>query len=303
MVTGSLAIGAVVLNWNGWEDTAACVQSLRKATYPSLEVLIVDNGSTDGSADRLRERFPGHPIIATGENLGYAGGNNVGIRYWLDRRMNYILILNNDTLVDPSFLEPMVSAMQDDSSLGLIGPLILYQSDPNTVQCVGLDVNISLGTVRSFGDGEQNRGQYQGLRRVQFLGGTCLLVRSEVFEKVGLLDETFFMYAEEVEFLVRASRAGYHAAVAGSSKICHKSKASTNKVHGLFLYYITRNRVLLGRRIASWTQWLIFVVFDLCVRFPRWMVLLRGEPGMRRLYIQAMRDGYAGRGGRMEFPT
>jgi len=302
-MTDSLRIGVIVLNWNGWQDTVACVQSLRKATYPALGVAIVDNGSTDGSVDRFRELLPGCTIIETGENLGYAGGNNVGIRYWLDRRMDYILILNNDTCVDPGFLQPMVSAMQDDSRLGLIGPMILYETDPNTVQSVGLDVYISLGIVRYSGDGEENRGQHQCLRRVQFLGGICMLVRREVFEKVGLLDETFFMYAEEVEFLARAARVGYHAAVAGTAKIWHKGKASTNKVHGLFLYYMTRNRVLLGKRITSWTQWLLFVMFDLCVRFPRWMVIFRGDPYMRRLYIQAMRDGYAGRGGRMEFPA
>lgn len=298
-----VSIGIVVLNWNGFEDTVECLESIGRVQQPGLGVLIVDNGSTDGSRERLEERFPEFSLVSTGENLGYAGGNNVGIRYWLDRGKDYIALVNNDVVVRSDFVAPLVAALRTDPRLGLAAPLILRKEEPTKVQSAGLDVRILLGLTHLTGANQVDEGQYDGVRTVEFLMGACLCVRRVVFEEVGMLDESFFMYSEEVEFVKRASRAGFRAAVVGHSKIWHKSRTASNRVPGLVLYYGTRNNILMRRSIASRPQWLVFAALDLLVRFPRRLIGLRRDPQLRALYVRAVRDGYAGRRGRIELPA
>jgi GT2 family glycosyltransferase len=289
-----------VLNWNGWRNTVECVESLARVQEPALGLLIVDNGSTDDSREALAQRLPQVPLISTGENLGYAGGNNVGIRYWLDRGVENVGLINNDVVVRSDFAAPLVAALETDRRLGLVAPLILRREVPNRVQCAELDVGIPLGLTRMSGYGETDAGQYDGVRIVEFLMGACLLVRRTVFERVGLLDESFFMYTEEIEFARRVSRAGFRAAVVGHSKVWHRGRAASRQEPGLFLYYGTRNDILVRRAIATWPQWLVFAALDLLVRLPRRLFGLRGDRRLRGLYLRAVRDGYAGRGGRVE---
>lgn len=292
--------GIVVLNWNGFGETVECLESIDRARLPGVEVLVVDNGSSDGSRALLESRFPKLPLISTGENLGYAGGNNVGIRYWLDRGKDSVVLINNDITVEAGFLAPLFAALDADPELGLVGPLILRQDEPNKIECAGLDVGMMTGLTRLKGLGEVDVGQFDGVRIVEHPMGACLLVRRAVFDRIGLLDESFFMYSEEVEFAQRAAGAGFRSAVVGDSKVLHKSRMSSNQVPGLVLYYGTRNSVLLRRRIASRPQWLVFAALDLLVRFPRRWFGLRRQPRLRSFYMRAVQDGYAGRGGRVE---
>lgn len=295
-----MSVGVVVLNWNGWRDTAACLESLGRVEWPGVGVLIVDNGSTDGSREILEQRFPQFPLLPVQENRGYAGGNNLGIRYWLDRGKDYIALINNDVVVRSDFLAPLVSALESDRRLGLVGPLILRRDEPNQIQSAGMDVSIPLGLTRLTGFGEVDAGQYQGVRSVDFLMGACLLVRRAVFEQVGLLDESYFVYAEETEFARRAARFGFGAALVGQSKVWHRGRAAADQVPGLFLYYATRNDILVRRAMASRLQWLAFAVLDLTIRLPRRLFSLRKDRRLQALYLRAVRDGYAGRGGKVE---
>lgn len=302
--TYGASVGIVVLNWNGWRNTVECLESIGRVQYPGLDVVIVDNGSTDGSREILEERFAEIPLVSTGENLGYAGGNNAGIRYWLDRGKDYIGLINNDVVVGSDFLAPLVCALEADRRLGLVAPLILRREEPTQIQCAALEVRIVLGLTGLGGFGEPDVGQYDGVRPVDFLMGACLLVRRAVFEQVGLLEESFFMYAEEIEFASRASRAGFRAAVVGASKVWHRSRGATDQVPGLFLYYGTRNDILVRRGLASGLRWLAFCILDLLIRLPNRLIGLRKDRWRQALYLRAVRDGYAGRTGRVElFPA
>ncbi len=128
----------ILLNWNGWKDTVECVESCRKLSYPDVRIVIVDNGSTDGSETRLRERFPDLELIQTGANLGFAGGNNVGIRYALEKGAEYVWLLNNDTIADAEALSALVQAAEDDQTVGMVGSKIVYHDDPRiTLVCRG----------------------------------------------------------------------------------------------------------------------------------------------------------------------
>jgi GT2 family glycosyltransferase len=240
------AITAVVLNYNGAEDTIACVASLRQCSYRNLSILVVDNRSSDGSFARLRQDLEGVEVIQTDRNLGFAGGNNVGIRHALGRNPKYVLILNNDTIVTPEFLEPLVAASETDPRVGATGGTVCYHPSTERIwygggrfvwwrgssftDHVGDDVDVVCGAAP---------------REVSFITGCLMLIRSDVLRTAGLFDERFFMYSEDAELSLRLLKCGHKLVYVPESMIYHKVQH-----HGttpFTLYYGTRNRLLLVR--------------------------------------------------------
>ncbi|HIP87591.1 MAG TPA: glycosyltransferase family 2 protein, partial [Anaerolineales bacterium] len=179
-------VTAIVVNWNGLEDTIACLASLAEVDYPSLEVVVVDNGSTDGSPALLRQRFPRLALLETGENLGYAGGNNVGVRYVLERGADYVLLLNNDTEVAPGFLRRLVEVAEADPRVGVVGPTIYYYDRPDVVWSAGGAIDWRRGRAWMMGLDERDRGQFgTAPREVNFVTGCAMMVRRETVERAG----------------------------------------------------------------------------------------------------------------------
>ena len=209
-------IFAVVLNWNGWRDTLECLKSLQALDYPDLEIVLVDNGSTDDSVGRLRAQHATLPILETGRNLGFAGGSNVGIRYALQEGADYVWLLNNDTVVAPDALSHMVGTAEADSTVGLVGSVLRYAHEPARVQAWGG------GRVRWLLGIPQHLTDAAAAARSDYIVGASLLIRREVLERIGLLDEGFFLYWEDADFGLRARRAGWRLAVAGDAVVYHK---------------------------------------------------------------------------------
>jgi GT2 family glycosyltransferase len=213
----------LVLNWNNWRDTNECLESLRGLDYDDWNVIVLDNGSTDGSVERIRERFPEVEIMELGENLGFAGGNNAGIRAALQRGAEYVWLLNNDTTVDPEALVAMVEKAETDPTIGAVGSAIYHTSEPQCLQAWGGGyVNFWLGRSRHFVDPVPDE-------KLQFLTGASLLLRRSALESVGFLDEDFFLYWEDADYCFRLRTAGWRLAVAGGSKVWHKQTATTGK--------------------------------------------------------------------------
>ena len=294
-------VGIVILNWNGLEDTSACLASLAAVDYPEVEVVVVDNGSTDGSPDHIRERFPEVMVLETGRNLGYAGGNNVGVRYALDRSADYVLLLNNDTEVAPDSLRRLVEAVEADPRAGVAGPTIYYHDRPELIWSAGGAIDWRRGSTRMVGLDEPDRGQFGVTpREVDFVTGCAMLIRREVLERVGLLDERFFLYYEEVEWCVRARRAGYRILHVPAARIWHKipsdGRESSPSVH----YYMARNRLLFLRTAgAGWRAWAHTLLGEYLRRTlswtlrPRW----RGKRAYRDEMIRGVADFLRGRWG------
>ncbi len=216
----------IVLNWNGKNDTLECLHSLQQVTYPNFRVVVVDNASSDCSVDAIREKFPSVQIISNKENLRFAGGNNVGIRYALDYGADYVLLLNNDTVVDKEFLTEMVAIADQSARMGMIGPKIYYYSEPKKIWYAGGRIEWWKGWVSHIGIRELDGGQYDAITEVDYLTGCCMLVKREVIEKVGILDESFYIYGEDADWCIRASRAGYKLMYVPSSMVWHKLSAS-----------------------------------------------------------------------------
>ncbi len=239
-------VTVVVLNWNRASDTIECVRSLENIAYSHFEIVIVDNASTDGSANALEAAFPTVKIIRNQRNLGYAEGNNVGIRYALGRGADYVLLLNNDTVVDKDLLRDLVRAIRSDPRAGIVGPKIYDYWEPTKIWFAGAFIDWSTGESPHLGLGEHDSGQFNRILEVDRMTGCAMMVKRDVFERVGLFDPKYFLYYEDVDFCVRAAKAGYKSFCVQAAKVWHKESSSSKANQGsdLHTYYHTRNRLL-----------------------------------------------------------
>ena len=232
----------VILNWNAWQDTAECVQSCRKLSYPSFRLLIVDNGSTDGSEAALRGQFPDIEFIQTGSNLGFTGGNNAGMRHALQKGADYIILLNNDTTVDREFVTALVAAAETDRSIGMLCSKIYFYDRPDVLWYAGASFHPWLGWGRHRGYNVPDRGQYDTVEETPRPTGCSLMVTRQLCESVGLLREEFFCYAEDIDWGMRAANHNMKIMYVPSSRVWHKVSLSTGgQASGVSLYYSTRN--------------------------------------------------------------
>lgn len=232
----------IVLNWNGWQRTEACVRSLRQLRYGSARIVIVDNGSTDGSVARLRETCGAETIIANDDNLGYAGGNNLGIRMALDAGVDYVWILNNDTTVDPQALRALVEVAEADGTVGAVGSVLHPMSDRQTVETWGGGrVNLWSGRLKTPAGRTPDEWFH-------YLSGASLLLRSSAIRGVGLLDEQYFLYWEDTDLGFELRRAGWRLRVAADSHVFHQGSASLGKTNPRLDSYFNRSAVRFFRK-------------------------------------------------------
>jgi len=236
----------IVVNWNNRVDTVETLLSLQEIDYGNYTILVVDNGSTDGSPDAITVHFPKVALVQTGSNLGYAGGNNVGLKLFLASiDTEYALILNNDVVVARDLLARLVQCIQFDDTIGVVTPSIYYRDRPNLFWAAGGMVDLTQMDIRICGVNEEDIGQYTCARDVDFGLGCAMLVRRSVVDQVGLLDERFFLYHEEVEWCTRVRRARYRIVHDPKSRVWHKTRPAESVGPVYQEYYQTRNLFLL----------------------------------------------------------
>jgi GT2 family glycosyltransferase len=255
-------VSIIVLSYNAREDMVACLRSLEHLTYPNVEVIVVDNASTDGVVEAIKSEFGYLTLIETGKNLGFTGGNNVGIQRALEGGADYILLLNNDVVVAPDMIDVMVKAMEADPSIGVSGPTCYYYAQPETIWSAGGTIDWSHGLTSMIGLNELDKGQFgEQPRRVDFVTGCAIMGKRAVWEKAGLLDDKFFMYYEETEWCVRASRAGYGIIYVPQAMLWHKISIEARAASPRTYYYMTRNRLLFLRNtragVRTWANTLL----------------------------------------------
>lgn len=229
----------VILNYNGYRDTIECVKSIEDITYKNYKIVIVDNASTDDSEKMLNKSFSKHHIIQTGKNLGFAGGNNIGIKYAIQNNAEYILLLNNDTIVDKDFLGYLVKGFSLHENVGMVGAKIYYYDMPNKVWYAGGKFN----RLRAKGehcviDIDTN------YKEVEFITGCLQLISVNALKKVGLMEEKYFLYYEDVDYCFRFMDNGYKLIYSKESKIYHKCGGSANYKSPLSIFYSNRNRYI-----------------------------------------------------------
>jgi GT2 family glycosyltransferase len=244
-------IAVVLVNYRRANDTLACVASLRKSNYTDYRIVIIDNSPDDDLSKLMRERFPDIPVFAPGVNLGFAAGNNLGIRYALESSCDAVLLLNNDTEVDPGAIAALARVLQQGPETGIVGGKIYFHSSPSKIWFAGGHFNVNSGFGGHDGIGQRDHGQFDARRECDFITGCCQLIRRSVLESIGLLDEQFFAYLEDVDFCHRARQAGYHIMYAPDARVYHKISSTAAWDSPVYLYFNARNKLLLLKKHAT----------------------------------------------------
>ncbi|KFD38704.1 glycosyltransferase family 2 protein [Schleiferia thermophila] len=259
-------VSVLSVNFNQTQMTLELIDSLKKVSYPNVEIVIVDNGSEKDSPDAIPKTFPEIKFVKTGKNLGFAGGNNFGLKHCTGE---YIFFVNNDVLVTPGFLEPLVTHFQQHPECGMASPRIVYHQPPGLLQYAGT-TPINPYTVRNKGIGykEPDVGQYRDIRPTSYIHGAAMMVPRKVIEKVGEMYEDYFLYYEEVDWNERIRKAGYEIWYVGTSQIIHRESVSVGGMSPLKVYYLNRNRLLFARRNFSGTRLLSAWIFFTLVSMP-----------------------------------
>ncbi len=275
------AVSVIVLNWNGRDDTLACVASVLAAGHYDVDVLVVDNGSTDGSAVEFERVWADEPrvrLLRNDANLGYAGGNNTGFADVLARGARHVLVLNNDTLVEPGAIQPLVDAIDADPHLAMVGPKVREMDNPERLGCSFDSVRLWCFGALPTTAGQVDRGQFDTARDLDVITGCALLIRAQALREVGVFDPDYFAYYEEVDLAFRLRRAGWRLGFVPSSVVRHKGGASTAGRSAVVRYYKLRNMILFMRKNARWYHFLTFTPIAALVSAQRMSVtLLHGD--------------------------
>lgn len=256
----------IILNWNNAKDTLECLQSLEKIQYPHFEVILIDNGSSDHSLEKIRHQYPDLLIIPHRENLGFAEGNNHGLKAAKERKAEMILLLNNDTVVAPNVLLAFSKAAQEHPKAAVFGAKIYYYDDPATLWYAGGEVNTKTGRCFHVGCGQADiEKKYTQISDTGYACGCALALRESILEKVGFLNPKYFLIWEEIDFCWRIKKAGFSCLFVPQAKVWHK--VSSSFIEGnrgpMWQYYYFRNRILFLKEHNKKGAWRIFLFFEI----------------------------------------
>lgn len=285
----------VVLNWNNYDDTKECIESLEKITYPNYEIIIIDNSSKDGSTQKIQKEHPKHIYIYNKENLGFTGGTNIGMKYAFERGADYIFFINNDMIVHPAFLEPLVAAMGNKRT-GLVGPATYCYPEVKTLYTAGRNINFWKGAT-------QENALPQKIQEVECLAG-CFLIKRRVIGKIGYFYEPYFLSFEEIDYCLQARKAGYKVFCEPRSVIWHKVRRTLDKMLASTAYYFYRNKLLFIKRNAPFYikyPFFFYFTFYLVLKFIG--KLVKGEKNMAFVIRDAVIDFWQGNFGKKNIIT
>ena len=279
----------LTLNWN---NTINLLKSIKKIDYPNYKIVVIDNGSTDDSVKVIKEEFADVKIIENKKNLGYCEGYNVGIRYALFNKADYIIVTNNDCTVDKDYVKELVKIAESDKNIGLVSGKVYFYDRKNVLQAIGGKVNWLTGFVRIKRNRLDN-GQFDDVKEVMHIDDVFLLVRPSLVKKIGMYDKDFFIYYEETDLCARAIKSGFKIVYTPFAKIWHKEHASTGGGRSkLATFYLIRNRIIFMKKNASKLNLIIFL-FLLLIIAPLQLVyyLFRGYFNIIIPYIKGLYSG------------
>ncbi|MDD5764763.1 MAG: glycosyltransferase family 2 protein, partial [Candidatus Marinimicrobia bacterium] len=233
-------VAIIIVNWNGKQVTSECLQSLRTVDYSPFKIYVVDNASSDGSVEEIVQSFSEVCLIRSNENRFYAGGNNYGFQIAMQDKPEFVLFLNNDTVVDKDFLKYLVSAISYDEKIGMVGPKIYHYDQPDVIWSAGGFVSFFRGKTGHYGLRRKDNRRFDRQREVGYLTGCAQMIRAELFQKLGGFDEIYHMYSEDADLCQRARNAGYKIVYVPDAHIWHKISSSSGG--GLTTYKI-RNKI------------------------------------------------------------
>jgi GT2 family glycosyltransferase len=263
----------VICNYNGKADTLACLESLRHDTYPDKQIVLIDNGSTDGSAEAVAATFAEVSIVRMPLNGGFTGGNNVGLRRAMNAGAKYVFWLNNDTTIEPTTIEELVRAAEEHGEFALLTPMIHYAADPSRPWFAGSALDLEHGVA--VHDNTVPPAPDAPIQEIPWSTGCAMFAPAELMSRLGGFDERFFLYWEDVDLSLRVRATGRRIGLVPSARIYHKVSATASRLRGMSRYYYVRNSLLLVHRHAS--------------RARRWRALARVFAARSREALREMR--------------
>jgi GT2 family glycosyltransferase len=292
-------VTALVLNWNGLDDTVRCLESLRRVDYPELSVVVVDNGSRVFDRARVIATYAEARVIENEVNLGYCGGNNVGIQAALDADADWVWILNNDVTVDAGALAAMLETAADRPETAAVGGKVFHADRPGELWMTWGRITWLQSLVGIVGQDRRDGPAYDGEREVQWLPGCSLFMRGDALRDVGYFDERFFAYHEDVDWAARARARGWQLWYTSAATVEHRVNASSGgeAVYGGFRKYLSaRNSILYARRHGNALQILLMgISILLTLPFQYGKRLLTGEAAGVTMKVRGWRDALGGR--------
>ena len=261
-------VSIISINYNQSKTTLEFLKSIENITYPNYEVIIVDNASPNDHPEIIKEQYPSVHLVFSKQNLGFAGGNNLGI---LHSNGDYLLFINNDTEVEPDFLEPLVQAFKEDDTLGLVSPKIIFyhhKQEKLLQYAGGTAVNYLKGTGHFLGYGETDTGKYQ-TSHTELIHGAAVMVPRKLVKKISVWPDIYFLYYEEIDWSEHFKRSGYKLKFIAESVIYHKESLSIGKFTPIRIYYMNRNRQLFIRRNASFLNKILSLLYFYFVSIPK----------------------------------
>jgi len=283
---------AIVVNWNLKEDTLSCLQSLERLDFP-CRIIVVDNGSSDDSAEYLVRRISRVEVIKLPTNLGFGAACNCAITWALqDPDCDLLLLLNNDAIIDPHALAELMEAAQANPRVGIFGPKVYYMDVPDVIWYAGAYRRRRILAAVDVARGQVDYGQFSTSKVVDYVFGAAMLVRRNVFEQIGLFDEQFFLYLEDLDFCLRAQRANFSLLFVPTAHIWHKVSASTATNQMLRKYYLTKSTIRFLKKHISLKFAAPALIFWLLVLLREILTdLSLGHPSAIRAYWSGLIDG------------
>jgi GT2 family glycosyltransferase len=293
VVSSSPSVTIIIVAWNQLEKTLACLETVAALDYPNFRVLLVDNGSQPPLAEAVAARFPTVETSRLPDNLGFAGGYNAGLRQAMAGNSQYFLLLNNDTLVEPDALTHLVAEIESAADVGLATAKIYYAAQPDRIWTVGANLNVFLD-LKDGGREQIDAGQWATPRDVDFAPFCAILIRREVIAAVGLLDEAFFLYYEDMDYCRRARAAGWRIRLAPDAHVRHDVSASSGgRDSPMERYYMAESGGRYFRKHGRGPRLLLIVPFRLLSALKMTArLLLAGKRDALRAYWLGLRAGW-----------
>ncbi|MEG2289471.1 MAG: glycosyltransferase family 2 protein [Clostridium sp.] len=278
----------ILLNYKGYEDTMECIKSLESITYKNYKIVIVDNNSPDDSYSKIsKELKKDHILIKAEDNGGFAKGNNIGIKYALNNGADYILLINNDTLVEKNLIEELLKPFKREKNLGLTTGKIYYEGKRDTLWFAGGTFNEKRFYGMHLGEGEKDIGKYDKDKEITFSTGCLMMIKREVFEEIGYLPEEYFMYYEDVDYCLKLRQAGYRLWFNPKAVIYHKVSASTGGEASPFALKLnTRNRIVLMKKHKKNLMFFYATRIIVIIRYA-----VKGETQRCKGVIEGIKEG------------
>jgi len=286
----------LILTWNRVDDVLTCLSHLHELDYPNYVPVVIDNASEDGTVEAIKERYPDVTVLENSINLGYAGGNNRGLKYALDRGADYMLIVNSDTILPANLISELVRIAASSDDIAAVGAKNLKMQDPSTIWGAYIRVTYNRLLLQVIGQNKKDGPTYSVVKDVPGVIGCGMLVSRKALEDVGMIDEFLFGYHEDMDWCERAKRKGYRLVYAGTAHILHKGSSSTDTSQKKYLpmyYFLARNTVIFARRYGNLMQFARVISLTVLYGIRKELKCLFGlEPKEKySLLWRGLRDG------------